>query len=1224
MAFDKRKAFQNALTFAQQSKWDKAIAEYQAILKADPHDLTACNNLGDLYARLGKATEAIEQYLKLGELFRADGLAVKAIAVYKKIVKLAPTRIDVLLACADLYEEQGLTGEAKIQLAAVAEHYGKAGKTDKLVDVYQRLAQLDPTNHVLITKLGDLLLREGKRDAAATQYEMAAQAAQAAGQATETNRLLKKVRELRPDSPGPSLELAEAKMRDGRHAEAVEALAGITSADARNGEAWRLLGEAYGQLGQAPEAVAALEKAVALGVSMAKVRHPMATALVQAGRTEEGMTLCRQIVEEALSRSEPDEAVALCQGILTVAPHLTPMHAYMADLLEGLGRSEEARAATWALAAAHEAAGETETAIQVYHRLLERDPSDTEAQARLDVLQGAPAAPPQVPPPAMESASLAEPVPETVAEDALVEFPADSVTLEAVPIEKDSVPLAAEPIDMESAPLLADSVPLVGEEPELILQEAAPEGPPTPDLSLSIEEVQTLLDEPSLVAREELETELRPQRAFELDEGGVLAGVPYETQQPAGGSLDRMAMVEETPVEFPGEERAEAPVDLEALAAEEEAAGEVAEQLAEAEVYLKYGLTEKARERLLEVVRLTPENLTAHLRLKDLYLERSQNQEACWEIVAIARILDARAHGDAALAVVREGLSLAPQQAELQDLAAKLSGGVVAPAERPAARPPAKPPAAGLSAEPIDEGEQSFDIPEPAPPPEDLDLAAGIGAPLEQAAPAEAIPGLDDVAVPGLEDLEVPGLDVVPPEKTAPALEPVVEAMPAGGGEIEVQEDLDKLLAEPVLAGSPTSVPEEALPAELHAFLEESGSEEEPALVTEDDEANLDQAMADDLAEAEFYLAQGMAEEARAVYQRMRALAPEHPAVVRLALQVPAPPGVSAEAVEPSTSPEEAPSEVAASPEGSALAELFGLSGSETGGERPLGSAPVGVDRLTTQGVTGQGPQPPPPPAKEKATEPPPARVVMPPVPPQRKEQEAEPPAPSGPKPVASPAPGLPLDQLVTKFSVQDAERRPGDGGFVNLGAELEEELAAEEGGSAGPAGGPLVEDLLKEFQKGVREHLDEKDFETHYNLGIAYKEMQLYDEAIEAFRLAGRDPGRTLTCANLMGLCFLAKGEAEAAIRELRAGLDIRGYPREAYQALRYDLGAAYDTAGDLERALEVFESLMAENERFRDVRSRVKGLRERVQQQRAAAVPAEAEAPPPPAKSKKKISFI
>ena len=67
MAFDKRKSLQNALTFTQQGKWDRAIAEYQAILKADPRDLTVCNNLGDLYARAGKVSDAIEQYVKLGE-----------------------------------------------------------------------------------------------------------------------------------------------------------------------------------------------------------------------------------------------------------------------------------------------------------------------------------------------------------------------------------------------------------------------------------------------------------------------------------------------------------------------------------------------------------------------------------------------------------------------------------------------------------------------------------------------------------------------------------------------------------------------------------------------------------------------------------------------------------------------------------------------------------------------------------------------------------------------------------------------------------------------------------------------------------------------------------------------------------------------------------------------------------------------------------------------------
>jgi tetratricopeptide (TPR) repeat protein len=171
------------------------------------------------------------------------------------------------------------------------------------------------------------------------------------------------------------------------------------------------------------------------------------------------------------------------------------------------------------------------------------------------------------------------------------------------------------------------------------------------------------------------------------------------------------------------------------------------------------------------------------------------------------------------------------------------------------------------------------------------------------------------------------------------------------------------------------------------------------------------------------------------------------------------------------------------------------------------------------------------------------------------------------------------------------------------------------------------VEDLLKEFQKGVREQLDEKDYETHYNLGIAYKEMDLHDEAIQEFRLASRDQDRTVACASLIGHCFLAKGDAEAAIREFLAGLEVKGRPRESYQSLRYDLGVAYEAQGDLARALESFEALQAENTRLRDVSARVQALRGRLPQQPAVPRPAvsdQASEPPRRAKDKKRISFI
>ena len=168
------------------------------------------------------------------------------------------------------------------------------------------------------------------------------------------------------------------------------------------------------------------------------------------------------------------------------------------------------------------------------------------------------------------------------------------------------------------------------------------------------------------------------------------------------------------------------------------------------------------------------------------------------------------------------------------------------------------------------------------------------------------------------------------------------------------------------------------------------------------------------------------------------------------------------------------------------------------------------------------------------------------------------------------------------------------------------------------PPPGPVVDGLLRELQRGVREQLDEKDYETHYNLGIAYKEMELYDEAIQEFRLTAHEPKRALECADLVGLCYLAKGQPEQAIQDLQTGLAIEGHPPDAYHAVRYDLGTAFEAVGDLPRALEQFEILQSEGARFLDVQTRPEALRARLPKPPAPA--AGGEKP----RRKKKISFI
>ena len=117
---------------------------------------------------------------------------------------------------------------------------------------------------------------------------------------------------------------------------------------------------------------------------------------------------------------------------------------------------------------------------------------------------------------------------------------------------------------------------------------------------------------------------------------------------------------------------------------------------------------------------------------------------------------------------------------------------------------------------------------------------------------------------------------------------------------------------------------------------------------------------------------------------------------------------------------------------------------------------------------------------------------------------------------------------------------------------------------------------------------------EAHYQLGMAYRELGLVDEAIEEFRRSAADERFTLLACDMVGLCLLAKGDAEAAIHELNKGLSMAYRPVEEYRGIKYTLATAHQSIGDLERAASILRDLETESPSFRDVKDRLRKLRE------------------------------
>jgi tetratricopeptide (TPR) repeat protein len=196
------------------------------------------------------------------------------------------------------------------------------------------------------------------------------------------------------------------------------------------------------------------------------------------------------------------------------------------------------------------------------------------------------------------------------------------------------------------------------------------------------------------------------------------------------------------------------------------------------------------------------------------------------------------------------------------------------------------------------------------------------------------------------------------------------------------------------------------------------------------------------------------------------------------------------------------------------------------------------------------------------------------------------------PAPAAAPPKLPPLKPTIQATPAQEENLFADEDNFFDLAAELESELADEEEAISLSEEEQSLEEIFKEFKKGVEQQLDSEDYDTHYNLGIAYKEMGLIDEAIGEFQLASKDPKRAVECASMLGLCFLEKGMPQLAIKWYRKGLEMPEITEEEHIGLLYDLGSAYMEVGDTDNAQKSYMEVYAINSNYREIVSRIKEL--------------------------------
>jgi len=1033
-AINKRKILESAQRNLQKGALDKALADYQAVLQADPRDTNVRLKYGDLLQRAGRNDDAITAYLKVADQFQRDGFDAKAVALYKQVTKIDSKRHDVYVPLADLYQRLGLVSEAMAALQTAAEAYQHDGRKREALELLRRMASLDPANVTSRLKVAELLKQEGLGDEALAEFREAAAELDRQGDWEARAGVLERVVELRPECVEELESLATTWLDHDQPRRAHAFAQKLVEADPSRPESQEILGRVLSGLGQEELAIDAF-RVCAEGWRV---------------RGEEGRA--REILQR----------------------HLPPQD--FAALTSATSQPEAAGGGTAAAAELFGSAGELGAEPAAGEGVFGSEPIEVGGNEVVELGGDAPSfdgdmmsagrevtRPPEKPAP--------EPTRVATAKPAAARKPAPQPAAEPAP-EGDVEQLLAE---------AAVYTRYGKHERALACLEAALAHEPSHGAALEqLGEVHAASGAPERAVEAwsraaEVAAEARDAARFALLRARVetldpAAAAALHAPVPAGAAAPTVLFEVSHPDLGDGED---------ALAAD---AG-------------------------------TP---PAADELDDIEIDVDD--------------VDLDAAGEA------EGAE-APAQDEPVELDLELDAGDDTPEEEPAAE---------------DEEEPALEEPALEEPPAPAAAApAAIELDLDEEPapePPAAAPGDADEIVFGGEDAAA---EAKPEEDTGPP------ASREHTWELPDDDELAATAPPAPAAAPPVATDPHAVPPATDALSTSAA-----------------QQIQEDFEEAGFYFDQGLLAEAEAVYRRILARAPSHPGALLRLGEIAVQRGTSAPVVAPAPAPAVAAPAPAAAPP--ALDEAPEI--------EPPDALDLTAPTLDAAEAAGWSGEVAPPGDADDAT------AGVPAAPPTEALDDTTLRPTEAPL-VAAPTPAAAAEPELTAPDV--AQEEDSGGAAFDLAAELSEALSDSSPGSAGAG---TDEDgfasLFREFKRGVSQTLGEGDVETHFDLGIAYREMGLFEDAIGEFRYALGSPSRRLDALQLMGLCAIDLGRGQDAVGHLEQALASPEVPAEREAPLRYELGRAYLALPDRVRALDAFRRVQELEPGYQDVAERIAAL--------------------------------
>ncbi|MEO8056448.1 MAG: tetratricopeptide repeat protein, partial [Acidobacteriota bacterium] len=438
----------------QKGKVDSALKDYLKVLEEAPGDINILNKVGDLYTRLNRNEEAIPYLTRIAEHFARDGFFLRGIAIYKRINRLDPARLDVYERLAELYAKQGLTTDAKSQYQVLADYHARNDNAIGAIGIYQKMVGIDPQNIQLHVKLADFFTQARRKSDALKEYTVVAALLRDRGALDEAVQVYEKALQMAPDNVEVLRSFVPLLVSASRAKEARLFVKRALETTPRSLPLFLLAAEAALQDGDLKDAQEWLGKAQAIEASSEEVLQ-LAVRVQQAGGTATlTFEAAAALADQAMRRGEAKRALGILVPLAEASLDREDVLSRVIHVAEAAGDQAAVIRFRSALVDLHRKQNRIGDAAEGLRTLLKLVPDSPEFRTRLAQLdpslgrgveRSGSRERPAIPPPSMEtSGRRARPTPAA---------PADETPRPAPPVSEPaslevSAPLDVPPIEV--------------------------------------------------------------------------------------------------------------------------------------------------------------------------------------------------------------------------------------------------------------------------------------------------------------------------------------------------------------------------------------------------------------------------------------------------------------------------------------------------------------------------------------------------------------------------------------------------------------------------------------------------------------------------------------------------------------------------------------------------------------------------------------------------------